>query len=553
MSADSGSGLINSKYMNALAVVLIAAALIFVGILLFAPGLIPIPSASETVNYDEMMFDRNTVMTIEIEMGEADWDHLLSNPHDESYLPCNVTINGQKFSAVGIRVKGQSSLVSVAASNSDRFSFKFKADEYVYGQTFFGLKEFVVNNNYRDPTYMKEYLAYDMMDYAGAPVPLFAYADIDINGRDWGLYLAVESVEDDFARRVFGNDFGKLYKPELINESNVPKLGGFSPLYGTDVNQGAALIYTTDSIWDYYQIFGNAVFKNTTISDCKRALKAIEQINKGEDLDQYVFIDESLAYFAVTGIVVSMDSYAGPSLQNFYIYEKDGKLMIFPWDQNFAFDGYKDNSTPSVVDYPIDTPVYSNVSIYHRPFVNMLLKNETYKEQYYDILQDILDGYFKSGRYEETINRVDLLIGESVRDDPTAFVSYEDYAAGVEALRVFGEYRARSIEGQLNGTIPKNHFDQRVERENLSVDAPVDAMFMERTYRYYIKPENPRYTPESNNFMVSVSDLPDVINEPDPSEAPDDNLPELDDDSEISNKNLNENSNENLNKISEAQ
>ncbi|WNY22831.1 hypothetical protein MmiHf6_01160 [Methanimicrococcus hongohii] len=518
--SDKGAGFINSKYMNAAAVVLIVGAVIFVALLVYAPGLIPIQSATASPDYGELMFDKNAIMSVEIEMDEDEWDYLLSNPKEESYHVCNVTINGEKFHAVGIRVKGQSSLLSVAASNSDRYSFKFKADEYVYGQSFFGLKEFVVNNHYRDPTYMKEYLAYDMMDYAGVPVPLFAYADIDINGQDWGLYLAVEAVEDDFAKRVFGLDHGKLYKPELINESDIPRLSNSLPPSGTDVNQGAALIYTTDSIWDYYQIFGNAVFKNTTFSDCRRVLKAVEHINSGENLDEYVYINESLAYFAVSCVAVSMDSYAGASLQNFYLYEKDGKLMIFPWDQNFAFDGYKDNSTPSVVDYPIDTPVFSNVSMYHRPFINMLLKNETYKEQYYDILQDIVDGYFDSGRYNDTISRVDLLIGESVRDDPTAFVSYDDYAAGVEALRVFGEYRARSIEGQLNGTIPANHFDQRIERENLSINAPVSAMFMERTFKYYIKPENPRYTPESNDFMIlsESGDLPELVNEPDPSE-----------------------------------
>lgn len=502
MNSEKGAGLINSKYMNLLAVVLMIAAILFVSFLMLYPNSVKAPA--DEINYEEKMFDREKITSIEIEMDEKDWDRLLSNPLEERYYPCNLTINGQKFYVVGIRTKGQSSLSSVEYSNSDRYSFKFKADEYLPGQSFFGLKEFVVNNHYRDPTYMKEYLAYDMMDYAGVPVPLFAYADIDINGLDWGLYLAVETVEGDFARRVFGNDYGRLYKPELIDEKNIPKLGGTLPPFGTDVNQGAALIYTTDNIWDYYQIFGNAVFKETTRADCKRLLKSIESINKGENLDENVYIDESLAYFAVTGVVVSMDGYCGPSLQNFYLYEKNGKVMIFPWDQNFAFDGYKDDSTPSIVDYPIDTPVYSNVSMYHRPLLNMLLKNETYKEQYYSILENILDGYFKSGRYKETIHAVDELIGNEVRDDPTAFVSYETYSAGVDTLLLFGEYRARSLEGQLNGTIPKTHFDQRVDPSNLSTEISVDGMFMERTFNYEIKPENPRYNPESDSVLSNA-------------------------------------------------
>ncbi|MDV0445660.1 hypothetical protein MmiAt1_12520 [Methanimicrococcus sp. At1] len=520
MDSNKRNGLINSKYINLLTVVLVFAAVVFVGILMISPDSIGIKPAEKAANYEEVMFDKNKIMSAEIEMGEREWDLLLSNPKAESYMPCNLTVNGKKFYNIGIRIKGQSSLVSVEASNSDRYSFKFKADEYIPGQTFFGLKEFVVNNHYRDPTYMKEYLAYDMMDYAGVPTPLFAYADIDINGKDWGLYTAVESVEDDFARRIFGDDFGKLYKPELINESNVPKLNGVSPPWGTEVNQGADLIYTTDNVWDYYQIFGNRVFSNTTKADCRKVVEALEHVSRGENLENYVYRNETLGYIAVTGVLVSMDSYAGPSLQNYYLYEKDGKIMLFPWDLNFAFDGYKDNSTPSVVDYPIDTPVYSNVSMYHRPMINMLLKDEACKEQYYAILQDILDGYFKSGRYEKTINDMDALIGEAVRDDPTAFVSYERYAEGVEALRVFGEYRAHSIEGQLNGTIPKNHFDQRVDQSNLSVDAPVDAMFMARIFTYEIKPENPRYKPGNSNSEPEnqKSDLKNPNSEPENAE-----------------------------------
>lgn len=512
MSSDKGSGLINSKYMNVLAVVLIAAAVIFVMLLLVAPNLIPIQSAESSVNYEEMMFNRSEITTIEIEMGEKDWDHLLSNPYDKSYMPCNVTINGQRFEAVGIRIKGYSSLVSVEASNSERYSFRFKADEYITGQTFFGLTDFVVNNQYRDPTYMKEYLAYDAMDSMDVPTPLFAYADIDINGKDWGLYLAVEAVDDDFATRVFGDDYGRLYKPEKFDTMNEPKKNGYTPPPGTDLNQGSSLIYTTDSIWDYWQLFGNVVFSDTSKSDFQRVITAIKHINEGENLEEYVFIHETLAFFAVNGIIVNMDTYTGPTLQNFYLYEKDGKILIFPWDMNFAFDGYKDNSTPSVVDYPIDTPVFSNVSMYHRPLLNMLLKNETYKEQYYSYIDTFNEEYFKSGRYEATINSVDAMIGDLVRDDPTAFVSYEQYAAGVEALRVFGQYRSQSLDGQLNGTIPKNHFDQRVDQANLSKDAPVGAMFMERTFTYVLKPENPRYSVLIQ--MHPPSETPDNLNEP---------------------------------------
>ena len=38
-----------------------------------------------------------------------------------------------------------------------------------------------------------------------------------INGVDWGLYLAVEVMEESFIERYFGSAEGNLYKPESTN------------------------------------------------------------------------------------------------------------------------------------------------------------------------------------------------------------------------------------------------------------------------------------------------------------------------------------------------
>ena len=40
---------------------------------------------------------------------------------------------------------------------------------------------------------------------------------ITVNGEPWGLYLAVEGVEDSFLRRNYGTDHGDLYKPDSLS------------------------------------------------------------------------------------------------------------------------------------------------------------------------------------------------------------------------------------------------------------------------------------------------------------------------------------------------
>ncbi len=140
--------------------------------------------------------DKTEIMSIEISVDESDWQAMLENAVDEEYIPADITINGTTIKYVGIRPKGNSSLSQVAKDDTtDRFSFKIKFDEYIDDQTWLGLDNMVINNMYSDATYMKEYLSYDIMNSIGVDAPLFAFADIQLNGETWGLYLAVEDVD----------------------------------------------------------------------------------------------------------------------------------------------------------------------------------------------------------------------------------------------------------------------------------------------------------------------------------------------------------------------
>ena len=95
------------------------------------------------------------------------------------------------------------------------------------GQTCFGLDKLVLNNNYADATSMKEALIYDMYRYLGADASLYNYAKISDNGEYWGVYLAIEAVEDSFMLRNYGAQSGELYKPDSMNIGGGFDMGGF--------------------------------------------------------------------------------------------------------------------------------------------------------------------------------------------------------------------------------------------------------------------------------------------------------------------------------------
>lgn len=174
--------------------------------------------------YESRLFDTSFVHTVDIVMN--DWEGFIDGCEDEEYVPCGVIIDGKSIKNVGIRAKGNTSLSQVKNYGNDRYSFKIEFDHYETGRSYYGLDKLSLNNIIQDNTYMKDYLCYEMMRYAGAASPLCSYAYITVNGEDFGLYLAVEGVEESFLERNYGADYGELYKPDSSDMGGGRGFGG---------------------------------------------------------------------------------------------------------------------------------------------------------------------------------------------------------------------------------------------------------------------------------------------------------------------------------------
>ena len=501
--------MIKHKWIGAITALLMAVAVLATVFVCLNPSAVTSITGSSQSPY-VLAMDKTEIMSIQIIAEEAEWASMLENATAEEYIPATVIINGVTVENVGIRPKGNSSLSTVAQDDTtDRFSFKIEFDHYITGQTWLGLDKIVINNMQGDATYMKEYISYDIMSYIGVETPLYAFADISLNGETWGFYLAVECLEDSYTERVYGDDHGKLYKPESMgmrgegqmnefmegmrgnnttmqaqdrqeengqiqppdgNTQNFPNIqdgdipGGFGGMSGG----GGSLQYTDDEVSSYSAIFDNSVFEATD-TDYKRVIDALKKLSNGEDLEDTVDVEATLKYFAAHTVVVNLDSYVSNMAHNYYIYEDDGQLTILPWDYNLAFGGFQSGDASSVVNFPIDTPV-SGVSMEERPLLGKLLEVPEYLELYHEYLQQIVDEYFNNGLFEQTVDSLNILISSYVEKDPTAFYDYDAYQTAVVELKELGILRAESVEGQLDGVIPSTSEGQSADSSKL-VDA----------------------------------------------------------------------------------
>ncbi len=159
-----------------------------------------------------------TVHRISLEFADPDWYQVLYDAHgnDDFYLPCTFTWTDgdgvdQTLEQVGARFKGNSSFLH----SGTRKSLKLDFNEFDDTQEFLGLKKLNLNNNFRDPSIMREKL---LLDFLGDHMDIHRanYARVTINGEDWGVFMAVEQVDKTFCENRWGSDDdGNLYKGEF--------------------------------------------------------------------------------------------------------------------------------------------------------------------------------------------------------------------------------------------------------------------------------------------------------------------------------------------------
>ena len=203
-----------SKHFDRIAWAVTALVLV-VTILFMNGGSLGLQAMTHIMGYENRLFDNTRVHTIDIVMD--DWDELIENAMSEEYYAANAVIDGEPYKNIGIRAKGNTSLSTVASLDSERYSFKIEFDQYDSSITYHGLDKLSLNNLIQDSTMMKDYLTYTMMNEFGVAAPLCSFVYITVNGEDWGLYLAVEGVEESFLERNYGSDYGELYKPDSMS------------------------------------------------------------------------------------------------------------------------------------------------------------------------------------------------------------------------------------------------------------------------------------------------------------------------------------------------
>ena len=390
-----------------------------------------------------------TVHPIAIEFAEADWYQILFDAYgnDDYYLPCTFTWTDgdgvhQTLEQVGARFKGNSSFLH----SGTRKSLKIDFNEFIDTQEFLGLKKLNLNNNFRDPSIMREKL---LLDFLGDHMDIHRanYARVTINGEDWGVFMAVEQVDKTFCEKRWGSDDdGNLYKGEFT----------------------ANLAYQGDNPDDYrdnYEKKTNETEDDWTdlIALCQ-FLTDTDPADMDTQLGNWIDIDQHLTALAASAIFSSYDSYVGPA-HNFYVYRRntDGLWRHVNWDNNAAFGNFR-NVIPdgqNILTVPLTFTREGGGPNAARPFADAVFDNDVLLRQYLRRCAELLRAGFDEAAFQARIDTIDGAVRSELLTDPYFEYTIEEYDQNLHSSVNIGSFDAFGLTElvSLRGDFARSELD----------------------------------------------------------------------------------------------
>lgn len=271
---------------------------------------------------DGTVWDSSTVHTISVEVDEDELAAMIetySAEDSKEWLTATVTIDGQTFEDVGLRLKGNSSLRSVGTdTDAQDIPWLIRLDTFVDGQELDGSTDFVVRSNTSE-TSLNEAVALEMLGAAGLATEQAIATRFSVNGSEEALRLTIEDPDDAWDAASFDTD-GILYKAQSD--------GDYS--------------YRGDDPAAYEDVFSQK--SPSGEDDLTPLIEFLQFLDESDDetfaaeLGEHLDVDAFATYLAMQDIVGNFDDIDGPGNNSFLRYDSEtGAFTVVSWDLNLAF------------------------------------------------------------------------------------------------------------------------------------------------------------------------------------------------------------------------
>lgn len=332
------------------------------------------------------------------------------------YQMCQISIDGEIIDSVGIRYKGQS---SYDYTTNDKKSFKVKLNEFVKKQKYQKTKRFNLNNQFKDPSFLREKIMLDVLRSEDLPAAKSAYANVYFGDELLGLYLLVQDIDKRFLKENFKSKKGALYNGK-------PRAHFTSP----DENNTLISAYKRKNRK-----------KSSDFSDLDTLIKVINNVDSTvgnqENLDKVFNVEHCLQQWAINNFLLNIDTYNMLYRHNFMIYFEpvDSTKTMAHWigyDYNYTFAAWSPVLTLKKAEefsiHYIDTP---SVGV---PLASRLLKKDSeYRPLYDQYLDDFINRKIDSKWLENRLLLLHDIIKQDVYNDPNKMYTDIDFDLNIQS------------------------------------------------------------------------------------------------------------------------
>jgi hypothetical protein len=286
------------------------------------------------------------------------------------------------------------------------------------GQSIDGYNVLKLSNGFRDPSFVREVLSYEMArEYMSSPKA--TYAKVTVNGTLIGLYTCVQSIDDDFTNENFYERKGPFFKVDNTGLS-VPGCSG--PL--------GILEYYSDT--NCYQ----RAYEMESTDDWAELGNFLDTLNNHfTDVENVMDIDRTLWLMAFENLIVALDGPINSIPHNFYLFkDNNGRFSPLLWDMNMAFGTFT-NGLPN----PVTNADLQELDIFHEStnsqnkLTTQIFSSDRYKRMYVAHMRTILNEQFVNNSSSARALALQQLIDTEINTDPNPFYSYAEFTSNINS------------------------------------------------------------------------------------------------------------------------
>jgi hypothetical protein len=280
------------------------------------------------------LFAPRNLPRFELSLPPERWASMQAHARDEQWETATLRYQGALVGLIQVRFKGGFGTLVTCTSDSGRIvcpklSMKLKFSGVDEDRRFFGLKRLNLHAMARDPSLIRERLAYAVLAGVGIAAPRAGHATLSINGEDLGLYAMVEEIDGRFTdERWSGAGDGPLFKGAwpLTEDPSY-----YTERLATHEDDGDVRTYVAVAK-DLRSVMGDPVRLRETagryfdLDALARTLAALDAIGAWDNVVNFICGDDLLR----PGLCVNA---------NYFVYqdEKRPTFTVIPWDMDQSF------------------------------------------------------------------------------------------------------------------------------------------------------------------------------------------------------------------------